>query len=98
MNQPTLTSADRILIARIVDLAIDVTLQGRYQATAAYIGGSHALDVWYRKVGQKDRNPINTIILFPTNPDYPPQPTFRDELVSAIHQLEALLIEPEARL
>jgi len=49
-----LTSAQRCLIAGIVDRAIDVTAAGEWVAASEYNGSANALDArWYRPGGRQ---------------------------------------------
>lgn len=100
-----LTSADRALIARITDLAIDVTAQGRYIADAFYLGENSSLTVRVeRRRAKKETDDTYTVastfrhaITLPEGPE--PVEFIHDRtqsLAQITRFLESLLDTPEA--
>ncbi|WIX34121.1 hypothetical protein QO259_05520 [Salinicola sp. JS01] len=83
----TLTSADRILLARLTDLAVDITNQGKLVCNAAYMGFARRVHVWWQPATGGEMQQIE--IALSAEPE-----TVRSELAQAIQTLEALLTQP----
>lgn len=86
----TLTSADRILIASVTDVAIDVSQQGIYAANVAYLGASRTLHVWWHSVAYGHAMGSHAI-WFGSDAN-----RIRFEVIAARRELQSLLARPEA--